>query len=636
MTPVDPPTPLRNRLTFRLTGGVTAVLLIVGVPFLFAFHDMERRQKFEALSRSATRISQLLVEGLRSSMLAGHPDLINETVRNLSEHPDVERVMLLDHRGMVRVSSDAAFEGRTLDRQQAGSCAVCHSGSSAAAPQSRTIDTEENGRRVFRAMSVIPNQPACHRCHDPAVKTNGILLVDLAVGEEDRRSFANVGGTLALGSVMAVVTILALVFMLRRTVHAPLDAVIGACRRIVGGDLAARVAMTHKGEFGLLASQVNRMTDHLARSISTMESQRRELQEILEAVDDEIVVLDREQRVVVANRSFREGSGQDDEDLAGRYCREAAGSRFPCLADLPDGCPALKVFETGELQKGIMSRVHADGSEQVIEIHASPLRGQDGEVALAVEVRRDISDRRRMQASLAQSERLASLGLLASGLSHEINNPLGAIATSVDGLRRRLAADPGFLNGSSEELDHALLRIADQVRRSRAITDRLLKVARPPGRARILVDVNGVVEDTLGVLSHQIARSGITSRLELAQGLPPLRDDGSIAQVVMNLTMNALQAMEGDGGEMRIETTALDEGIQIAVHDTGRGIPPEYLRRIYEPFFTTKPPGKGTGLGLFITHAIVTDLGGTIEARSRPGAGTSFIVRLPQRRRATP
>ena len=624
--------PLRNRLTFRLTGGVIIVLLLVGVPFLFAFQRLLRLQQINALSQAATRMSQLVVEGLRSSMLAGHPHLLDAAVRNLSDQPEIDRVILLDHRGLVKVSSDPSYEGLTLDRRQDHSCIVCHGESSAAVPRSRAIVTTENGRRVFRAMSIIPNQPECHRCHDASLRSNGILLMDLALSEEERRFFANIGGTVALGSVMVLVTVAVLIFLLRRIVHAPLDSVVAASQKIVGGDLTARASESHTGEFGVLASAVNRMTDHLARSISTVETQRKELQEILEAVDDEIVVLDRAQRVVASNRAFRKGCGRPDGDFSGQLCREASASLWPCVAEEPGGCPVRRVFMTGELQKGIMSRSNADGSEQVIEIHASPLRGPDGQVNLAVEVRRDISERRKMQASLAHSERLASLGLLATGISHEINNPLAAIATSVEGLRRRLAADPGALSASPEVLDQALLRIADQVQRGRTITERLLKVARPPGNARTLVDVNGLVEDILSILSHQIMKSGITSRLDLARGLPPLPGDGShLAQVIMNLTVNAIQAMEDGGGEIRIATMASDDAIQLEFHDTGCGISPEHLARIYEPFFTTKPPGKGTGLGLFITHMIVTDLGGTIHAHSERARGSSFTVRLPRR-----
>jgi len=289
-----------------------------------------------------------------------------------------------------------------------------------------------------------------------------------------------------------------------------------------------------------------------------------------------------------------------------------------------------KVFNTGRLNKGIVSRSGPDGRERFIEIHASPLRGVDGSVNLAVEVRRDISERRQMEAILAHSEHLASLGLLASGLSHEINNPLGAIATSVEGLRRRLLREPGISGEATDRLDGVLARIANEVQRGKSITDRLLRVARPPGITRSLVDVNHVVEEIVAILSHDIRRFGITTDLQLASSLPPLLGDESlVSQVVMNLTLNAIQAMADGGGTLRVHTRSDHGTVRIDVEDEGCGIPPTLRKRIFEPFFTTKPVGQGTGLGLFITHQIVTQLDGTVEARSRSVRGTVFTVRLP-------
>jgi signal transduction histidine kinase len=294
------------------------------------------------------------------------------------------------------------------------------------------------------------------------------------------------------------------------------------------------------------------------------------------------------------------------------------------------GSPVERVFETGRLQKGIVTRTRPDGQERVTEIHASPLRGPDGEVHRAVEVRRDISERRQMEAVVAQSERLASLGLLASGLSHEINNPLGAIATTVEGLRRRLTDQPGISPEAAAELERVLSRIGQEVERGRTITHRLLRVARPPSSTRSLSDVNHVVENILASRSHDIKRSRITTRLDLG-ALPPLRaDEAQLGQVVMNLTLNAIQAMSDHGGELRIATSVTNGVIQMEFKDTGCGIAAPLLKRIFEPFFTTKPVGQGTGLGLFITHRIVSDLGGTIGVRSEPDEGTSFTVRLPR------
>lgn len=618
----------RDRLTVRLTGGVILVLLLIGGPFFLAFHRLLREQQLEAMGEATTALHQVVVDALRSAMLAGQPRLLNEAVRNLSARREVERVLLLDHRGQVRISSDPAYEGRTLDREWDGTCRVCHRAGEQL-PVSRTVVTRDAGRRVFRAVSVIPNEPACHRCHDARASTNGILLMDLALNTAGQGFFAQMGSTLALGALMVALTIAVLVLLLRRMVHAPLQAVVAASQKIVRGDLDARAAASGAGEFTLLASRVNQMTDHLARSLRTVDTQRRELQAILDGVDDEIVVLDRDLRVVAANRAFRSGCAQPELEIDDHSCRDASKSRY-CGTEAAGGCPVERVFETGQLHKGIVSRLDAEGKEHAIEIHASPLRGPDGRVELVVEVRRDISERRQMEASVAHSELLASLGLLATGLSHEINNPLGAIATSVEGLKRRLADEPGISPEAARTLAPVLQRIGQEVQRGRTITHRLLKVARSPGLTRSLVDVNLVVEDILAILAHDLGRAGITTRLELAQNLPPLRGDESrLGQVIMNVTLNAIQAMDGNGGTLRVATSAIQRRIQLEVEDTGCGIPAPLLKRVFEPFFTTKPVGKGTGLGLFITHRIVSEMGGTIQIRSQPGQGTLLTVQLP-------
>jgi PAS domain S-box-containing protein len=617
-----------DRLTVRLTAAVIIALLLIGSPFLLAFHILRRGQQVDALAEVTNALSRIVVDSLRSAMMAGEPHLMDESVLRLSEQEQVERVMLLDHRWRMHLASDAPSESQVVDREGDPICAVCHvSGSDS--PSSRTIVASTAGRRVLRSMTVIHNEPQCHKCHDPEHPINGILVMDLALEAADQRFFADIGRTVTLGAIMVLVTIVVLVWLLRRMVHRPLQSVVEASRQIVEGNLDAQVVVSGAGEFAQLASQVNGMTAHLSRSLRTVETQHQELQTILDAIDDQVVVLDSEQRIVTANESFRKESGRQSFDMTGTRCCDAVHLTTACTDGSLQGCPVQRVFETGHLQKGIVTRTRPDGEEQVTEIHASPLHGPDGAVTRVVEVRRDISERRQMEAVVAQSERLASLGLLASGLSHEINNPLGAIAATVDGLRRRLPDQPGVSAEAAESMERVLSRISQEVERGRTITHRLLKIARPPGSTRSLADANHIVESIVALLSYDIKRRRIRTSLQLGE-LPPLRaDETRLGQVVMNLTLNAIQAMSEKGGELRIATSLTDGLIRIEFEDTGCGIPTPLLKRIFEPFFTTKPVGKGTGLGLFITHRIVSDLGGTVSVRSDPGERTTFTVQLP-------
>jgi signal transduction histidine kinase len=140
-----------------------------------------------------------------------------------------------------------------------------------------------------------------------------------------------------------------------------------------------------------------------------------------------------------------------------------------------------------------------------------------------------------------------------------------------------------------------------------------------------------VVEDILAVLSHDIRKARIATRLELGHGLPPhAGDESRLAQIVMNVTLNAIQAMDGGGGTLRIATAAGEGPITIEVEDTGCGIPHHLLKKVFDPFFTTKPAGRGTGLGLFITHRMVAEIGGNVQIASQPGRGTLVTIHLPR------
>jgi signal transduction histidine kinase/HAMP domain-containing protein len=486
------------------------------------------------------------------------------------------------------------------------------------------------GQRVFRTVTIITNDEECHQCHSPEAAVNGLLVMDLALQSFDRRFFTGIGSTVALGAVMVVLTVAVLVWLLRRMVLGPLAEIVVSSQRIVEGDLESRASVSGEGEFPHLAWQVNRMTDHLAASLREVEVKRTELQTILDAIDDEVVVLDKSRRVVAANEAFRSKLPDGSAEPVGGLCGDHPGTQWPCGVDRPNSCPVARVFETARLEKGIVSYVESNGEDRVVEIHASPLVVVDDVVRQVVEVRRDISERRQMEAILAHSEHLASLGLMASGLSHEINNPLGAIAASVEGLLRRLPGDPDMRGETRERLEQVLSRMAGEVERCRTITNRLLRIARPSERLRNLVDVNHVIEDVVALLSHDIRHAGIEVQLELREGLPIFRgDETQIVQIIMNVGMNAVQAMGEKGGRLRISTLAEDQRIVITVEDSGSGISLEVQKRMFEPFFTTKPAGKGTGLGLFITHQIVTSLGGSIHVRSEPGVGTKVVIGLP-------
>ncbi len=226
-----------------------------------------------------------------------------------------------------------------------------------------------------------------------------------------------------------------------------------------------------------------------------------------------------------------------------------------------------------------------------------------------------------MQARMAQSERLASLGLLAAGVAHEINNPLGAILALTALVLEETPKD----DANRESLEE----VVKQAQRCRDIVRGLLDFSRQSQLATGPVDLNAVLTDTLSLVARQAHFLNIAVTTELGSYLPPVTGDRSqLQQVFLNILMNAVQAM-GEQGKLILTTRRVDGFVEALVRDSGPGIPADHIDRIFDPFFTTKESRKGTGLGLSIAYGIVQKHGGTIAVRSEPGEGATFIVRLP-------
>jgi PAS domain S-box-containing protein len=269
--------------------------------------------------------------------------------------------------------------------------------------------------------------------------------------------------------------------------------------------------------------------------------------------------------------------------------------------------------------------VESDLGSVVLETWLSPIRGAGGEITGVLGVATDVTERRRMQQQVHQSERMAALGRLAASVGHEINNPL-AYATEALRLAGELAAG----GGQSERLSELLAEARDGLERVRLIT-RDLKVFSREDEVRRPHDLNRA----LGAATKMVAtRTAPRTRIELDLGAPATveADENRLVQIFVNLVLNAADALPPDGLERnRISIRSRLEGgtAIVEVADNGPGVPAELRGRVFEPFFTTKPVGEGTGLGLFVTRNLVEALGGSVVLGDAPGGGALFTIRLP-------
>jgi signal transduction histidine kinase len=261
-----------------------------------------------------------------------------------------------------------------------------------------------------------------------------------------------------------------------------------------------------------------------------------------------------------------------------------------------------------------------NAASSTLNVAIAPLVSKDFEQIGRLIIFDDVTDRAELEQRLVQADKLSSIGLLAAGVAHEVNTPLAVISTYAQMLAKQVAND--------DQKSILLDKIAKQTFRASEIVNSLLNFSRTSTTSFGDVDLNKVVRETMSLLEHQIRKVGVEVKLDLAGTLPPVHGNaGKLQQVFLNLFLNARDAMDG-GGELSVRTWAEPSGARVEISDTGHGIPAEYIRRIYDPFFTTKGSGKGTGMGLSVTYGIIQEHKGSIEVSSRQG-GTRFQLRLP-------
>ncbi len=350
-----------------------------------------------------------------------------------------------------------------------------------------------------------------------------------------------------------------------------------------------------------------------------------ELQAIFDSISDGIVVYDHDGLVqhlnLIAPRLYPE------EVRPGRSCRELFHPESPAL---PGDCPVERAL-SGERVEASHVSVRDSHRTQYVDITATPIKDALGEKNRALVFFRDISEKRLQEMHLIQTEKMSSIGVLATGIAHEINNPLTSVAGYAEGLLRRFRDEPAMKEDLRlEAFPHYLEVIVRESYRCKAIIDNLLSFSRKSDGSAVEVDMNAVLLEILELLRHQESYRQIEVVTRLSEDLRPVMGDPSgLRQVCMNLLTNAHQAIKGTGlVELTTENLG-DAMVSVTIRDTGCGIAQDTIDRIWDPFFTTKEVGKGIGLGLALTYDIVKRHGGEIRVESRVGEGSEFTVTLP-------
>jgi len=364
----------------------------------------------------------------------------------------------------------------------------------------------------------------------------------------------------------------------------------------------------------------------LQRKVDEYERLKEFSENIVESINVGILAADLDDRVESWNSQIEQLTGVPREAAVGRILSEI----FP--ADLCDQFDRVRgEFGIHHIYKYVLKAEppgdNGNGTlrpgrlrESTLNLAIAPLVSKDQQQIGRLIIFDDVTDRAELEQRLVQADKLSSIGLLAAGVAHEVNTPLAVISTYAQMLAKQVADD------SQKSL--ILDKIAKQTFRASEIVNSLLNFSRTSTTSFGEVQLNKVVQETVSLLEHQLSKSGVKVKTSYGELRPIHGNGGKLQQVFLNLFLNARDAMPS-GGMIEIRTWADGSNAHIEVMDTGTGIAPENLHRIYDPFFTTKMARKGTGLGLSVTYGIIQEHGGSIEVSNRPGGGACFRLDLP-------
>lgn len=383
----------------------------------------------------------------------------------------------------------------------------------------------------------------------------------------------------------------------------------------------------------MAAMSVN-LSAHYEATIDTSihqakEEHRKFTEAILDALPVSLYVIDRDYRIVTWNRHREIGAQGIPRDSAiGRNI-------FEVLAKYPQGRLRRefeRAFQTGKIERIEQSTIDDDGSTRHWLVSKVPMRDEEtGEISHVITVGEDVTVRVEAIHAVGRAEKLAAIGRLATGVVHEINNPLATISACAESLESRVSEGVFGESEETEELGEYLGLIRSEAFRCKSITNGLLDFSRMRTGNRFSIDIGEILKSSARLIVHQKRGSNINIEFDIAENLPNvIADGGQIQQAVIALATNAIDAMP-DGGTLIFRAFAQTNRIVIEVQDTGFGIEPENMSKIFEPFFTTKEVGKGTGLGLAVCYGIITENDGRLSVRSNVGIGTTFSIFLPNK-----
>ncbi len=564
-------------------------------------------QQLAAESRlAAGRLTQALGIAFADPIAARDADALRGAVGRID---GVTAVSVLGPDLQIRLSTDPAAQGRRVASFEA-LCADCGIGTGTA-PGTAFVQ-EDGGRKLLRAVMAL------------AAPAGGFLVVDHdpAVLEQGSRRTAVLA---SLGA--ALITLVALVvtwLVLRRFVLRPVSHLRSAAQGIAAGSLEARVpaAAGSGGEMAALGNAFNLMAERLAASMAKLRERDAFLQGVIDAVPDGIRVIADDYTIIAANHNFARQVGRPLPEIIGQPCYAVSHGRSDPCATTVVVCPVAELA-VGEGPVKCM-HLHRRGEEEIaVEVVADRLaiEGAAAPRNHVVESIRAVSQE--VEVSLGQ--RLSEIGQLATGVAHEIHNPLASVQFGLRALQDAIGHPDRYA-----ELQHYIGLVSQDIQRCIEVTGRLMRLAETSSSRGTLIEPGAVATAIASLLRYEAESRGVALLVENRGNPRIIASESDVGMVLINLIQNAFHATP-PGGRIEVSVDELPDGdVTVAVADSGTGIPAADLDRLFLPFWSQRADrSEGSGLGLPICKALVRKWQGNISVSSREGAGTTFRLVFP-------
>lgn len=608
--------PLRHRVVLA-TSGMLILLLGVLVVTLVWVQNRTIKQQLEQRGKA---IGQSLVATSTNALLSYDYITLEQFANRAAQDPNILYVAVHDKEDRVAgFSNRPDLQGKNLTDK------ISLNAVTATTPLIQEIEA---------GTAMIPGLEVTTPVYLPDSKQRwGIIRVCLSLAPLYQQMLQTVWIITAIGLVALVIGVLISILGARRVTR-PLGNLAQATMQVAQGNFEELPQVKTGDEVELLATNFSLMARKILEHQEKQAQQLNEIQRlqnytemIMSTMADGLVSLDMKGRIATINPAARQLLGVSlEDDIQGASIASISGESSQLYIFIRNMLkkPAAYCQQEVEIKEEEKPRTLLVGSSLL-----SDTKGEPRELILNLH---DITELKKLEARIRQSERLAALGTLAAGMAHEIRNPLSAIKTFVQLLPRKIDK-PGFL----EKFNRTVPR---ETNRINLLVEELLELSRAPKYTFSNTDINSLIRQTLDTIEDEVQRRNIDCRLVLQSNLPHVQADAhQLVKAFQNLSRNAIQATPA-GGRLTIRTFTESEPvavvqksgktttrIAIIFEDTGQGIPANLLKEIFNPFFTTKD--YGTGLGLPITHKVISEHGGLIEAESDREQGTRFTIYLP-------